>query len=432
VNTPAATPENEVGMGEAMSVYCGIDRATGHHDVAVIDDDGKLLAKARIDDDSAGFGALLALLAEHDDNQEHPIPVAIETSRGLLVACLRATGRAVYAINPMAAARYRERTAPSRKKSDHLDAKALAGILRTDQDRHRPLPADTDLAQAVGILARAQQDAVWDRTQAGHRLRAYPREYYPGFLAAFGSSDRFATASARTILAATPTPALAAQLTHGDLRALLQQAGRKRSIDAEAARIHTVFQRDQLRMPPLVEHAMGEKGKALLRQFEAACTSAEELEAATTAAFDRHPDQEVYLSFPGLGPLLAARVMAEIGDDHSRFADARGLKAYAGAAPVTRASGKTTSVRARKVKNDRLASVGYMWSLCAINPSRGARAHYDARRNKGDWNTTALRNLNNKVLGSLHHCLGTSTTYNEATAFPGSITADLQDRRLTA
>lgn len=98
------------------------------------------------------------------------MPVAIETARGLLVACVRATGRPVYAINPMAAARYRDRHAVARKKSDHLDAMVLANVLRTDAAAHRMLPRDSELAQAIAILARAQQDAVWDRTQAGNKL----------------------------------------------------------------------------------------------------------------------------------------------------------------------------------------------------------------------------------------------------------------------
>jgi hypothetical protein len=91
----------------------------------------------RITDDLTGLNALLELLTAHGDSPDTPIPVAIETSRGLLVACLRATGRPVYAINPMAAARYRERHAVSRKKSDHLDATVLANILRTDRTAFR-------------------------------------------------------------------------------------------------------------------------------------------------------------------------------------------------------------------------------------------------------------------------------------------------------
>jgi hypothetical protein len=96
------------------------------------------------------------MLAEAGDGEDAPIPVAIETSRGLLVAALRATGRLVYPINPMAVARYRERHSVSRKKSDHVDAMTLANILRTDLHMHRPLLADTELARAIAVLARAQ------------------------------------------------------------------------------------------------------------------------------------------------------------------------------------------------------------------------------------------------------------------------------------
>ena len=125
-----------------------------------MDRDGGLLARLRISDDAAGLAALLALLAEHGDSAEDPIPVAIETPRGLLVACLRATGRKVYPVNPMAVARYRDRHSVSGRKSDKGDALVLASVLRTDRHAHRPLPADSELARAIAVLARAQQDAV--------------------------------------------------------------------------------------------------------------------------------------------------------------------------------------------------------------------------------------------------------------------------------
>ncbi|MER7694887.1 transposase, partial [Streptomyces sp. NPDC097610] len=72
-----------------MNVFCGIDWASDHHDVALVDDTGSLLAKARIDDNADGLAQLLHMLAEHGDTADAPTPVAIETSRGLLVACLR-------------------------------------------------------------------------------------------------------------------------------------------------------------------------------------------------------------------------------------------------------------------------------------------------------------------------------------------------------
>ena len=111
-------------------------------------------------------------------------------------------------------------------------------------------------------------------------------------------------------------------------------------------------------------------------------------------------------------------MLAEIGDDRSRFADARALKAYAGAAPVTRASGKSLTVMHRKVKNQRLAGVGYLWAFAALTASPGARAHYDRRKAAGDRHIAAQRNLFNRMIGILHHCLTTRTEYDENTAFP--------------
>jgi transposase len=409
-----------------MDVFCGIDWAEDHHDIALADRDGKLLARRRISDDAAGLAELLALLAEHGDSPGDRIPVAIETPRGLLVACLRAAGRPVYPINPMAVARYRDRHSVSGKKSDHGDSVVLAGVLRTDIGMHRPLPADTELAQAIAVLARAQQDAVWDRTQAHNRLRSHLREYFPGFLAAFPARGGIMRPEARAIAAAAPTPADAAKLTLTQLRVLLKKAGRSRGIDAEAARLREAFRAGQMRQLPLVEQAMGRQTLALLGQLDAACAAAADLEHAVTQSFNQHPDAGIITSFPGLGILTGARVLAETGDDRSRFQDAKGLKAYAGAAPITRASGKTRSVTRRRVKNNRLNAAGYIWAFSALTASPGARAHYDRRKDAGDRHAAAQRNLFGRLLGCLHHCLITGQHYDEATAFPA---ATRQSRR---
>ena len=402
-----------------MDVFCGIDWAEDHHDIALVDHDGQILARQRITDDAAGLARLLELLAQHGDSPDDPVPVAIETPRGLLVACLRATGRRVYPVNPMSVARYRDRHSVAGRKSDKGDAAVLANVLRTDLHAHRPLPADSELAQAVAVLARAQQDAVWDRTTAHNKLRSHLREYYPGFLAAFAEArGGIMRPEARAVLAAAPAPAAGARLTLAQLRALLKKAGRSRGIDAEAQRLRDALRTDQMRQLPLVEDAMGRQSLALLRQLEAACQSADDLEQAVTESFSQHPDAGIITSFPGIGTLTGARVLAEIGDDRSRFKDARGLKAYAGSAPITRASGKSRSVTHRRVKNNRLAAAGYTWAFAALTASPGARAHYDRRKDAGDRHGAAQRNLFNRFLGCLHHCLATGQHYDEATAFP--------------
>jgi hypothetical protein len=166
----------------------------------------------------------------------------------------------------MAVARYRERHTVSRKKSDHADAMVLANILRTDAHAHRPLPADSELAHAVAVLARAARDAVWRRTKALQELRSLLREYYPGFLAAFhrGGVTNLASLEARQLLALAPTPAAGAKLTPARIANALRRAGRQRGIEPLAAELHHVLRNPQLRQLPLVEKALGRQALALL------------------------------------------------------------------------------------------------------------------------------------------------------------------------
>jgi transposase len=401
-----------------LKITCGIDWAEGHHDIAIMDEGGACVAKARIDESPEGLAQLMTMLAEAGDTPGDPVPVAIETPRGLLVAALRASGRRVYAINPMAVARYRERYSPTGKKSDHADAMVLASILRTDIAMHRPLPADTELARSIAVLARAAQDATWRRTRASNELRSLLREYHPAMLeAASLRSGSLTTATARELLRIAPTPAAAARLTKARITAALRRAGRQRGIDQLAAQLQEVLRRPHLRQDPLVETAMGAQALRLLATLDAECASVEELGQACLEAFRQHPDYEVITSFPGLADLSGARVLAEIGDDRDRFSSARSLKAFAGSAPVTRASGRTTVVIHRRVKNDRLAGAGFTWAFASLQPSPGARAHYDRRRQAGDGHAAALRNLFNRFLGCLYHCIQTGTPFDEATAF---------------
>ncbi|MGW2232417.1 IS110 family transposase [Streptomyces sp. NPDC001759] len=406
-------------------IYCGIDWAEKTHDVALVDDTGQLLAKLHITDDAVGYKILLDLLAEYGDTEENPVPVAIETSRGLLVAVLRTGKRQVFAINPMAAARYRDRHSVSRKKSDPGDALVLANILRTDMHAHRPLPQDSDLVRAVAVLARAQQDAIWNRQQIANQLRSLLREYYPAALAAVEPwKNGLCRPETHELLRLAPTPAQAARLTRTQVQAALKRAGRQRGVAVDAGRLREVFRDNWVHQPSLVEEALGKQMLALLIQLEAAVKAADNLAKAVEETFPQHPDAEIILSFPGLGVQLGARVLAEIGDDRSRFADARGLKAYAGSSPVTRASGKKSSITRRWVKNNRLNHAGYLWAFSAITASPGAKSHYRRRRDgHGDWHAAAQRNLFNRMIGQLYHCLQNRKLFDERTAFPIQLAA---------
>jgi hypothetical protein len=187
------------------------------------------------------------------------------------------------------------------RSPNHQDAVVLANILRTDTEFHRPLPRDSNLVRAIAVLARAQQDAVWDRTRARNRLRSHLREYYPAILDAFAAKrERLLSREAHPILAIAPTPAESARLTRGRLRTAVTRAGRQRRIEAETDRLLEVFRRTWLRHPALVEKATGRQTLALLAQLDAACLACDDLVSDAEELFLQHPDAEIITStWPG-------------------------------------------------------------------------------------------------------------------------------------
>jgi transposase len=138
---------------------------------------------------------------------------------------------------------------------------------------------------------------------------------------------------------------------------------------------------------------MGEAVRAIVRTLTAANDSIKQLEQALASSFDQHPDAEILDSLPVLGLILGARVLGEFGDDPTRFTHAASRRAYAGTAPITRASGRRHAVPARHVRNKRLADACYHWAFSALTRSTGARAYYDQRRAAGDRHNAALRRL---------------------------------------
>ena len=398
-----------------MSITCGIDWAENHHDVAVVDETGQILERRRIDTGVAGYGQLMTMLGEHADDPTE-VPVGIETDKNLIVVALQAAGLTIYPINPRAVARYRERHGQSGKKSDPGDAFVLADILRTDRHRHRPLPAISDEGLAVKALARQHQEAVWALHQTISRLRSVLLEFYPQAVQAFPNLKHKA---ALTVLAAAPTPALGLKLNSRKIVTLLHKCGRRNDA-ALVEQILTALNTHALRQSAPVEKALGQTVTGLLAIVGSMQAAAEQLEAALEVEFERHPLARVLRSAPGLGPILAARVLAEVGDDPRRFASANGLRAFAGTAPVTRASGRTRYVNARRVRNKRLGDACHWWAFAMLTKSAGARGHYDRRRAAGDTHNAALRNLANKLLGRLWWCLQNLQLWDDNTAWTAS------------
>jgi len=139
--------------------------------------------------------------------------------------------------------------------------------------------------------------------------------------------------------------------------------------------------------------------------------------------FEVHPDAEILRSLPGLGLVLGARVLAEFGDDPTRYADPKARKNYAGTSPITRASGRSRVALARFARNRRLADALEMWAFCSISGSPGARRYYDTLRTRGHGHRRALRSLANRWVGILHGCLRHRRSYSEEVAWPGAVEA---------
>ena len=376
---------------------------------------GRRLAKARLPEGVAGIARLHAMIgAQLGDGEAAEVAVGIETDRGPWVAALIAAGYTVYAVNPLQAARYRERHSVSGAKSDAADAHILADMVRTDAHQLRAVAGDSAAVEAVKVVARAHKTLIWERTRHTQRLRHSLREYFPAALEAFEDLDAPDTLE---LLGKAPDPVSAAKLTLGQIRAALKRA-RRRDIDAKATRIQAALRGEQLGRAAVITTAYAVTTRSAVAVLATLDEQVKILEKQVDAHFGRHPDAEIVLSQPGVGPILGARVLAEFGDAPGRYADAKARKNYAGTSPITRASGKKKVVLARFVHNDRLVDALMSQAQSALRASPGARAYYDKQRARELEHNAALRQLANRLVGILHGCLKTRTLYDEATAWP--------------
>jgi transposase len=403
-------------------IWVGDDWAEDHHDVEIQADDGRRLARARLPEGLEGITRLHSLIAEHMPaswTELDPAEVAgrvrigIETDRGMWVQALLGAGYQVHAINPMSVARYRERHSTSGAKSDQGDAHVLAEIVRLDHAHHRQIAGDSPIAEAVKLLARAHQSLIWDRTRQVLRLRSVLREFFPAALQAF---DDLAAGEALELLDRAPDPDRAARLPRLTVIAALRRAGR-RDLEGRATAILQTLKAEQLRQPRPVQNAYAAIVSSQVQLINILNIEIAELGQVVADHFGRHRDAERYLSLPGLGVVLGARILGEFGDDPHRYADGKARRNYAGTSPITRASGSRRIVLARYARNRRLADAVHQWAFCAMRGSPGARAYYRSLRERGTGHQAALRQLGNRLVGILHGCLKTRSAYDETTAW---------------
>lgn len=179
-------------------LFVGDDWAEDHHDIEIVDEDGRLLARRRLPEGLDGVARLHGLIAEKMPagwvnldpvDAAAMVKIGIETDRGSWVSALTTAGYEVFAINPLSVARYRERHSTSGAKSDAADAHLLAEIVRLDRAHHRPVAGDSAEGEAIKLTARTHQSLIWDRTRHVLRLRSTLREYFPAALVAFEDLD---------------------------------------------------------------------------------------------------------------------------------------------------------------------------------------------------------------------------------------------------
>ncbi|MGH7511053.1 MAG: IS110 family transposase [Acidimicrobiia bacterium] len=394
-------------------IFVGHDWSEDHHDIWVMDHNGDRLVSRRLPEGLEGVAELHELVGDYATDPAEVV-VGTETDRGLWVGALVGAGYEVYAVNPKSVARYRQRHRPGGGKSDRGDAKLLADLVRTDRHNHRRVAGDTAEAVAVGVVARAHQKLIWERKRHLNRLRSTLREYYPQGVVLLAEGDR---RDALAVLAKAPSPTEGARLSTTQIRAALRAWGRQRGVDKHASEIRTILGAPGLTARGPVEEAMAATTRAAVAIIAELDRQIGDLEVEITQRFEQHPDAPIYLSMPGIGITLGARVLGEFGDDPDRYADVKSRRNYAGTSPLTNASGKKHTVTARWVRNNRLYDPLIRWAFCSLIASPGCRTFYDQHRAKGDTHYQALRALANRLVGILHGCLRHRTPYNEDTAW---------------
>ena len=388
-----------------MAIFAGIDWGGHFHQAAVVDAAGAVVANRRFTHDRAGLLDLRTFL----DGSGGLCPVAIERAEGLLVENLLAWGHPVYPVSPKISARARERYQAAAKKDDRFDAFVLADTLRHEIGRWRALvPMSATLAE-LRALCRDRRRILETQQGIEAQLTAALEAYHPAAARLFSSVDRKISLS---FIREYPTPETAAHIGQKRMQRFVSRHGYTGRVPAEV-----LVERLQ---SALLEASPGSTAG---RRFGAlALTEQLSLLNAQLAAFDdqiaqvfsRHPDAALFASFPAAGPVVAANLLAEIGEDRSRFPSVGMLLAEAGLAPVTRSSGKVTRVRFRRACNARLRDTFNWWAYTLKRIDPPTRERYLSALGRGQHAHRALRGVGASWARILWRCWQDETLYDPA------------------
>jgi transposase len=319
-------------------VFAGIDWGGHEHQLCVVDADGRKQLELRVNHDVAGLKELVGQLARHGER----VPVALERAEGLLVEHLQAHDHPVFPVSPRISARARERYRVAPINYDRFDAFVLADTLRHEHQHWRALAVPSLLLAELRALTRDRDRLLETQQTTEAQLRSIMEAYHPAPARLFSSMDR---QIALAFIADYPTPAVASRVRTTRMSGFLRRNGYTGRIPAQvlaermranllSGSVGTVAGRAH--SAKTFAHLLGVMNEALA-----------EFDDAIDSVVAEHPDAEIFASFPGVGPVLTAVLLAEIGEDRTRYPSVQTLLAESGLAPVTRSSGRSRNVRFR-------------------------------------------------------------------------------------
>jgi transposase len=395
---------------EDVQLFAGLDWAKNKHDVVAVNAAGRRVLDLTIEDTAEGWSTLHDRLTRQVGPNLAAVAVAVETNNGPAVERLLNLGCRVFPMNPKAAARYRDRKAPSGGRNDRLDAWSFADGLRTDGHAWRPLKADDPLTQEIRLLCRDEVHLIRQRTALVNQLQEALHEYYPAALEAF---DDWVCPGVWAFVERFPTPAILVKKGRRAWEKFLHTHRLYRPQTYER-RMEIFARADQFCGSPAVTSAKSRLAMAVARQLQVLEKQLREYRAAIKELFRRHPDHDIFDSLPGAGGKMAPRLLGEMGSDRDRFEAAEGLQCYAGTAPVCVQSGQNRWVHVRRACNKWLRAAVHLWANLSRAECVWAEAYYQRKRQEGKSHATALRCLGQRWLKILLKMWLDRCPYDEA------------------
>jgi transposase len=393
--------------------YAGSDWASDHHNALVLDEKGRQVGSLRVAHNPEGLSKLNAFLQQIiGQKSKEQMACIIETTHGLLIASLLEAGWPVYPVHPRTVDR---RRGASGAKTDPIDAYLLAKTGRADlADLHRLRP-DSEKVAELKLLTRDQDALIQMQTRLVNQLTACLKAYCPVALELFGKVQQKSTL---LFLQTYPTPQEAMAASAEQIEKVLRQARHPQPTKAASL----IFQR--LHQPHLQADAVTPRTKsrllkALVSQLLPLIEQIAQYDKEINTLFLTHEDHELFASLPRAGQRLAPRLLAEIGDDRTRYESASSLQALGGTSPVLYQSGRYSKAHRRLgcIKPLRNALQQFAWQSTQSEP--WARDYYQRKRTEGKSHTVAVRALANvwvRIIFAMwtHHCCYEAATFKHA------------------